>query len=249
MSDQPTEKHERICIKCYKHLTLTEPMLGEGWCRDCAPPLDPSDTQMCEDILALTDAEVDAFLKEHENDPVDEARADRIEWMFREKLAADALAAGREWLHSYDEQHANESKRTAATLGQLYGGTKSMIANMVRVIETLALKPASAPAHQPSAVQAPEHLWLPDGFTPNNHYWWTYVHIDAYEAQAVRIAELEAMLKHGAEDWAETDTAIRELCRPYTDVDGDSFAVPTLEDVVGAALKPKSETVKPKEGK
>ena len=62
---------------------------------------------------------------------LDSESANRIEWLFRGKLAAGAVIAGREWLQSYDK-HSHS----------LYGlHTKALITNMVRVIETLALEP------------------------------------------------------------------------------------------------------------
>lgn len=33
-------------------------------------------------------------------------------------------------------------------------------------------------------------------------------------------------------DWAEDDTDIRKLCRPFMDVDGNSYGVPTIVDLV-----------------
>lgn len=50
------------------------------------------------------------------------------------------------------------------------------------------------------------------------------------------VERLNKMLTQEAKDWADDDTAIRELCRPYTDVDGDSYAVPMLVDVVKGAI-------------
>jgi hypothetical protein len=47
-----------------------------------------------------------------------------------------------------------------------------------------------------------------------------------------RIAYLEAALLQQAQDWADTDTAIRELCGHID----DGYMVP-LEDVVGKRLK------------
>jgi hypothetical protein len=40
-----------------------------------------------------------------------------------------------------------------------------------------------------------------------------------------------------AKDWAEDDTAIRELCRPFTDVEGNSYAVPMIVEVVERIVK------------
>lgn len=89
----------------------------------------------------LTDAEVDAFLKEHENDPVDEARSERIEWKFRQKLGQHWASRGREYINNYERMLAEESRRTAATVGQLYSGTIELIKGMATAIETLAIKP------------------------------------------------------------------------------------------------------------
>lgn len=35
----PMGNEQRICVKCARELKPTEPMLGEGFCSDCAPPL------------------------------------------------------------------------------------------------------------------------------------------------------------------------------------------------------------------
>lgn len=42
---------------------------------------------------ALTDERVDAFIREHENDPVDEAQLERVRQRFKEKLASPAAAS------------------------------------------------------------------------------------------------------------------------------------------------------------
>lgn len=132
---------ERVCVKCQRPLRPTEPMLGEGFCRDCAPSLDPDSTQS---NTPLTDAEVDDFLEAHKDHPVDEEQADRIEWLFREKLATDARMAMREWIDEYDRQSKESGTRIARDLERLYGGTKSLIENALRVIETLAIRPPRA---------------------------------------------------------------------------------------------------------
>lgn len=90
----------------------------------------------------LTDAEVDAFLEAHKNDPVDEESAWRIEWLFRKKLAADALNAGREWLKSYQDDVVKSGRRVKHDMELLYSGTKTLIENLVRVIDTLAIEPS-----------------------------------------------------------------------------------------------------------
>lgn len=107
----------------------------------------------------LTDAYVDGFLKEHENDPVDERSVDRIEWLFRRKLADDALTDGREWLRSYQEDLVEKGRRVAADTELLYGGTKLLIEKLLRVVETLALKPSSITQanNDPKTTTAPEH--------------------------------------------------------------------------------------------
>src|SRR2546430_8430937 len=46
---------------------------------------------------------------------------------------------------------------------------------------------------------------------------------------------LAAQLKLASEDWAEDDTAIRDLCRPILGdaaVDGDSYGVPSVVELV-----------------
>jgi len=55
-----------------------------------------------------------------------------------------------------------------------------------------------------------------------------------------RVAELETMLRHSTEDSCADDTAIRELARgilPDIDIDGDSYGVPPIVDVVEGIVK------------
>ncbi len=47
---------------------------------------------------------------------------------------------------------------------------------------------------------------------------------------------LQRMLTHANEDWADTNTKIRDILRPILgaqETDGDSYGVPTLEYIVG----------------
>lgn len=90
------------------------------------------------DAPELTDAEVDAFIEAHKNDPVDEESDWRIEWLFREKLATDALIAGRQWLDAYQET-VDQKSRAGRDMERIYG--KALIANLVRVVDTLRLEP------------------------------------------------------------------------------------------------------------
>lgn len=58
-------------------------------------------------------------------------------------------------------------------------------------------------------------------------------------AMAYHIAELEtnlANVKQLLAESCEDDTAIRKLAEPYTDVEGDSYGVPTIVDVVEALV-------------
>jgi Lar family restriction alleviation protein len=119
----------------------------------------------------LTDAEVDAYLKEHENDPVDAESAERIEWLFRTKLAADALRNGKEWLRSYQEDVVEKGRRIAADTELLYGGTKLLIEKLVRVVETLALKPSTAATHALHSPPASPEGLLPCPFCGGRGIW------------------------------------------------------------------------------
>lgn len=57
------------------------------------------------------------------------------------------------------------------------------------------------------------------------------------EARAERDKEKQ-IREQSNRDWAEDDTAIRELVRPLgIDVDGDSFAVPPVVELVEQAIK------------
>ena len=76
------------------------------------------------------------------------------------------------------------------------------------------------------------------------------------EVVAARIAELEkqlewmtgerdyckAMIVRDAKDWSDDDTQIRELAKPFgIDVEGDSYCVPGMVDVVEAMAKQLAE--------
>lgn len=86
----------------------------------------------------LTDAEVDAWLKAHKDEPVDPARASRIEWLFRKKLAASIIDKAKEWLRSYDERIAAGGKG-AQNMERLYGEEAAFHREVIRALETLAL--------------------------------------------------------------------------------------------------------------
>lgn len=116
----------------------------------------------------ITNAEVDTYLKEHENDPVNDASANRVEWLFRGKLASNALAEGGEWLDSYQKDVIQKGRRVEVDTKLLYSGTKILIEKLVRVIETLAINPDPAevaqknPTHQES-VNTPDPVAPVDG--------------------------------------------------------------------------------------
>lgn len=55
-----------------------------------------------------------------------------------------------------------------------------------------------------------------------------------------QIAQKEQIIKHACEDAADDDTRIRDLCKPYLtdfELNGDSYGVPGITDVVETTLK------------
>lgn len=97
------------------------------------------------DSEPLTDAEVDTWLELHKNDPVDPAQANRVEWLFRKKLAASIVGKAAEWLRSYDERIAQGGKG-AQDMERIYGKEAAFHREVIRAVKTLALEPPSAAA-------------------------------------------------------------------------------------------------------
>lgn len=88
----------------------------------------------------LTDAQVDEWLEARKDDLIDPARANRIEWLFRKKLAASVTDKAREWLRHYDERIASGGKG-AQDMERLYGEEATFHREAIRALETLALEP------------------------------------------------------------------------------------------------------------
>jgi hypothetical protein len=54
------------------------------------------------------------------------------------------------------------------------------------------------------------------------------------DEQAAEIERLKAIVEREAEDWAETDTHVRDVAKRFFDqrvIDGDEYGVPTIMDV------------------
>jgi hypothetical protein len=57
-------------------------------------------------------------------------------------------------------------------------------------------------------------------------------------ALKAEVAHKQKLIQNSCEDWAEDDTRIKELAKPFgIDVEGDSYAVPTMVDVVECMAK------------
>lgn len=116
-----------------------------------------------DDTEPLTDAQVDAWLEEHKNDPVDPAQANRVEWLFRKKLAASIVGKAQEWLRSYDERIAQGGKG-AQDMERLYGEEAAFYREVIRAVETLALEPRrAAPASTVAPVEQSDEDHIADG--------------------------------------------------------------------------------------
>lgn len=69
------------------------------------------------------------------------------------------------------------------------------------------------------------------------------LHIEAaqlIEQQARRIEELEKINKLACEDWADDDTRVKELAKPFLtkfEIEGDSYGVPGVIDIVESLTK------------
>lgn len=116
-----------------------------------AAPVEQSD-ELVDGDQPLTDAQVDTWLAEHKDDPVDPAQTNRVEWLFRKKLAASITDKAKEWLRFYDERIAQGGKG-AQDMERLYGEEAAFHREVIRAVETLALEPPSAAPASPAALR------------------------------------------------------------------------------------------------
>lgn len=138
-----------------------------NWASGDADALDDLDT-LCQ-VAEVLDIEVQSRVSVGAGEV--EGQADRVEWLFRKKLGAEWAKQGREWLESYDAQ-VNESGRVARETKSLYSNTADLIREMVRTIETLALKPdfsGPTPEEERAHFMAMEQELIDEGKLEDQH--------------------------------------------------------------------------------